>query len=109
MAEFLGYFFKATKTGIAFPSNYIKYDSYKCTPNQREEIKAYRDENTRELYRLTADGMKTKITFTTIDTLHKADKEAILAFFVNAESAETDSSIALKQRKVQLTYWDFSS
>lgn len=106
MGNFLGYFIKATKTNVNFPDQFIAYDTYTCTPNQREEIKAYRDENTRELFRITADGMKTKITFSTRGNLHKADKETIQNFFVNAESQEEDSATAHKQRKVQLTYWN---
>ena len=106
MGNFLGYFFKATKTNVNFPNQYVKYDSYATTPNHREEIRAYRDENTRELYRITADGMKTKITFSTRENLHKADKEAIQSFFTNAEAQESDSYTAWKQRKVQLTYWN---
>ena len=106
MAYFLGYFIKATKTNAVFPMTYIEFDTYTCTPDQREEIKAYRDENTRELFRITADGMKTKITFSTRKTLYKADKVAILKFFTDAESSEQDASTALKQRKVQLTYWN---
>lgn len=106
MANFLGYFLKATKTGVIFPMSYIEYDTYTCTPNQREEIKAYRDENTRELFRITAAGMKTKITFSTRKTLHKADKKAILKFFTDEEALDTDPYTALKQRKVQLTYWN---
>lgn len=106
MANFLGYFIRATRTNAAFPNNYIAYDTYTCTPNQREEIKAYRDENTRELYRITAAGMKTKITFTTRGSLHKADKDAILNFFTSAESVDPDPATALKQRKIQLTFWD---
>lgn len=106
MANFLGYFIKATKTNEAFPIQYMSFDTYTCTPNQREEIKAYRDENTRELFRITASGMKTKITFSTRANLHKADKVAILKFFTDAESREADAATALKQRKVQLTYWN---
>lgn len=107
MAYFLGFFIKATKTGAIFPMSYIEYDTYTCTPNQREEVKAYRDENTRELFRITASGMKTKITFSTRKTLHKADKVAILKFFTDEEALDVDDPItALKQRKVQLTYWN---
>ena len=106
MGNFLGYFIKATRTNTIFPSGYIKYDSYDCTPNQREELKAYREDNSRALVRITADGMKTKITFSTRENLHKVDKEAIQSFFTTAEQAESDSATALKQRKVQLTYWN---
>lgn len=106
MADFLGYFIKATKTGKTFPNKYIDYESYVCTPNQREEIKAYREDNSRDLYRVTADGMKTKITFTIRGNLHKKDKKAILAFFTDAEAKASDPATAKKQRKVELTYWN---
>lgn len=109
MANFYGYFIKATKTNKKFPMSYIAFNTYTCTPNQREEIKAYRDENSRELYRITATGMKTKITFSTRGSLNKADKEAILKFFTDAEMQEPDPALASKQRKVQLTYWNEES
>lgn len=84
---------------VKFPLEYIEYESYASTPKQREEIKAYRDENTRELYRITASGMKTKITFTTRANLHLADKIAIQKFF-------TDNESNAMQRKIYLSYWD---
>ena len=36
---------------------YIEFESYDSTPNQREEIDAWRDDNTRELFREPAEGM----------------------------------------------------
>ena len=42
-----GFLFKATQSGDVFPDKYINYESYDTTPNQREEIKAYRDDNSR--------------------------------------------------------------
>nr|DAU37946.1 MAG TPA: hypothetical protein [Caudoviricetes sp.] len=78
--------------------NYIQFDTYNSTPNQREEIDAYRDDNTRELYRATADGMKTAISFSTKD-LDLNKKMAIQQFFTNA-------TVIGKERKVYLTYWN---
>ena len=100
--NFAGYLiatYNATGQLVKFPLNYIKYDSYSSTPKQREEIKAYRDENTRELYRITAEGMKTKITFSTRANLHLADKTAIQKFFTDYETNSV-------QRKIRLSYWD---
>lgn len=99
MSSYAGYFIKATATGTRFPMKYINEESYKSTPNQREEIKAYRDENTRDLHRVTASGKKTKIEFTTRDGLHLKDKKIIQKFFTDAES---DAA----QRKISLEYWN---
>lgn len=97
--SFNGYLIKATKTNIEFPNKYIAWESYDSTPNQREEIKAYRDENTRNLTRVTATGHKTKIVFKTLDNLHLAEKQEIQNWFTSAES---DSN----QRKINLEYWN---
>lgn len=78
--------------------NYIQFDTYGSTPNQREEIDAYRDDNTRELYRETADGMKTAIAFKTKE-LDLTKKMAVQQFFRNA-------TVIDKERKVYLTYWN---
>lgn len=96
--NFTGSFLYASD-GTAFPMKYIAYDTYKCTPKQREEIKAYRDTITRALHRITATGMKTKITFSTRTNLHREDKQAIMNFFT---SHEVDNI----QRKIYLKYWD---
>ena len=99
MANFAGYLLKATSTGAVFPNQYIKYDSWNSTPNNREEIKAYRDENTRDLTRVTAAGRKSALQFATRDNLHLADKEAIQSFFTSAESD-------VDQRQISLEFWN---
>lgn len=99
MASFEGYLLKATATNEEFPLNYIAWESYDSTPNQREEIKAYRDENTRDLVRVTAKGKKTKIKFTTKQGLHLNDKKKIQKWFTDAESNHA-------QRKINLKYWN---
>lgn len=102
MSNWRGYLLKATATGRIFPNKYIAEESYSSEPNHREEIKAYRDDNTRDLTRVTAEGTKTSITFTTRGNLHLAEKQEIQDFFTSAES------IAL-ERKINLEYWNDES
>lgn len=99
---FAGYLMKAVSTNTVFPNKYIQYESWDTTPNQREEIKAWRDENTRDLFRITAHGKKSKIEFTTMPSLHLADKMAIQSFFTDAESNSDE-------RKIRLEYWNDES
>lgn len=94
-----GYLLKAVSTGQIFPDTYINWASYSSSPNHREEIKAYRDENTRDLTRITAAGKKTSIQFTTREKLHLDEKIAIQSFFTSAES---DAS----QRRITLEFWN---
>ena len=94
-----GYLLKATATNEILSAKYIEASSYKSTPNQREEIKAYRDENTRNLTRITAAGRKSKIIFNTRDNLHFKDKVAFQNFFYNAESDHSE-------RKINLEFWN---
>ena len=99
MSNWKGYFFKATATGQIFPSEYIAWESYDNEPNHREEIKAYRNDNTRDLTRITAQGTKSSFAFTTRANLHLADVERILTFFTSAESNALE-------RKINLEYWN---
>lgn len=105
MANFQGYLFKKTVTqgtstiDVPFPNRYIALESWESTPNQREEIKAYRDDNTRDLTRITAQGRKSTFKFKTRKKLHLAEKKEIQKFFTDSES---DPS----QRKIQLTFWN---
>lgn len=101
MSGWAGYLIKAVKTNEVFPQQFIAYETYSTTPNQREEIKAYRDDNTRDLTRVTAEGTKSVFGFETRDGLHLADVQAILNFFKNAE--QSDDHL---QRKVELEYWN---
>lgn len=97
---FQGYLLKSGND--IFPHKYIDYSSWESTPNQREEIKAYRDDNTRNLTRVTAAGRKTAITFKTRDNLTLAEKMEIQNFFT---SHETNAA----ERKVPLTFWNDES
>ena len=105
MSNWQGYLFKKTVTvgtstvDVIFPDRYIALESWDSTPNQREEIKAYRDDNTRDLTRITAQGKKSVFSFKTRKYLHLADKMEIQKFF-------TDSETDPNQRKIQLTYWN---
>lgn len=99
MSAFNGYLIKATDTGIIFPNKYIVYESWNSTPNSREEIKAWRDDNTRDLFRITAQGTKSSFSFNVRAGLHLADKISIQQFFTNAE-------VNHLERKIQLTYWN---
>lgn len=99
---FAGYLLKVPKENSAdviFPHQYIVLESWKTTPNRREEIKAYRDDNTRNLTRITAAGRKTDITFVTRDRLTLAEKQAIQQFF-------TDNESNAAERKIKLVYWN---
>ncbi len=97
--NFRGYLIRATLTNQIFPLEYINEGSWDSTPKQREELKAYRDDNTRDLTRVTAEGMKSVFGFQTRKNLHLVDKIAIQNFFVSAESDH-------HQRKVNLEYWN---
>ena len=99
MGDFRGYLLKAIETGDIFPDEYIKLETWDSTPNSREEIKAYRDENSRDLTRVTAAGKKSSFKFTTRNKLHLSQKKEIQEFFTNAESDHT-------QRKVELEFWN---
>lgn len=99
MSNWRGYFFKATVTGRVFPDTYIAWESYDSEPNHREEIKAYRDDNTRNLTRITCAGTKSSFSFTTRDNLTRDEIEDIQSFFTSAES------VAL-ERKINLEYWN---
>lgn len=101
--NFAGYLFASCNANFTvkqiFPNKYIQYNSWTSTPNQREEIKAYRDDNTRNLTRVTAAGKKSVFSFKVRSPLHLEDKILIQRFF---EDAEIDH----EQRKVNLQFWD---
>ena len=101
--KFAGYLFASCDANFnvkrIFPNKYIQYNSWSSTPNQREEIKAYRDDNTRNLTRITAAGKKSVFSFKVRSPLHLEDKEEIQRFFTSAE-------IDHDQRKVNLKFWD---
>ena len=99
MANFQGYLLKGLENNEVFPHNYINYATWTSTPNQREEVKAYRDDNTRDLVRITAQGRKSVFAFSTRDKLRLADKKIIQKWF---HDNETDHVA----RKMHLQFWD---
>ena len=100
---FRGYLYKAVKTNEVFPLQYIEYNTYKSTPNQREELKAYRDDNSRDLIRVTASGMKSTMEHKTRKNLHLADMAIIQGWLFRAQEDTEEAHI---QRKIELEYWD---
>lgn len=96
-AEFRGYLFQSGSD--PFPHNLIVYDSYTTLPNSREEIKAYRDDNTRDLTRITSEGHKSSFSFKTRKNLHLADIELMNDWF------KTHIDLEL-ERKINIEYWN---
>ena len=97
MADFRGYLFQSG--GEPFPHNLIVYESYTTLPNSREEIKAYRDDNTRDLTRITSEGHKSSFNFKTRKNLHLADIETMKAWF----DAHISNTL---ERKLSIEYWN---
>ena len=99
MNNWRGYLFKAVATNEIFPMKYIVLESWESTPNQREEVKAYRDDYSRELFRVTANGQMSTFSFTVRDGIHLEDKIKIQDFFYRAETDHI-------QRNIQLEFWN---
>lgn len=98
---FAGYLLRATSSNKpnGFLNKFIDLGSWECTPDQREEIKAYRDDNTRNLTRVTAEGKKSAISFETREDLHLAEKKALIDYFYDNETDHL-------QRKIHLEFWN---
>ncbi len=73
-------------------------DGSDSIPNQREEIEAYRDDYSRDLYRITADGMKTKQTF----RFRKLTDRQLLAL----KNVMKNSLVNEKERKYYIEFWN---
>lgn len=97
-----GHLIQAVRSGEWLPLMFIQWDSYEANPNQREEIKAYRDDNSRDLTRVTASGKKSTLQFK-LRPLNLKEKMDFQAWLGNAME---DTQEAHEQRKVQLKYWD---
>lgn len=97
MAQFRGYLLKSTKSGKEFPSRFIQWDTWDSSPKQIEYLKAYRDDNTRDLTKIPANGRKSTFSFKT-NQLSLLDRQILKEFFDEAElNSEGD---------IQLEYWD---
>lgn len=92
-----GWLIKFVKTNSLFPHKYIEKSTYKSTPLQRTEIKAYRDNNNL-LHRVTSPNYKTKIEFSTY--------ELNLQELTQIQNAVRSAMDNYQQRKIRLTYWD---
>ena len=95
-ATFAGYLLKFGNVEV--PNSYIKMDGNEQTPNQREEIKAVRDDYTRELTRVTATGQITKQTFE-FRSLNLTQMRALRTVMNNG-------LLNAGQRKYNVTYWN---
>ena len=96
-ADFRGYLFQSD--GEPFPHNLIVYGSYTTLPNSREEIKAYRDDNTRNLTRITSQGHKSSFSFKTRKNLHLEDIVRMREWFTTHIHNELE-------RKLNIEYWN---
>lgn len=81
-----------------FPHELINYGSWKSTPNQRQELEAWTDNNG-ELHRETVSHYRTKIEFETVDDLSLEEKMRI-------QSVMKSSIINERERKCEITYWN---
>lgn len=84
---------------VEVPLSYIKMDDgNEQIPNQREEIKAERDDYTRKLTRVTADGMITKQSFV-FRPMNIRQRRAL-------KNVMKNGLVDAKQRKYNVTYWN---
>lgn len=84
---------------VEVPLSYIKMDDgNEQIPNQREEIKAERDDYTRELTRVTADGMITRQSFV-FRAMNIKQRRAL-------KNVMKNGLVDAKQRKYNVTYWN---
>lgn len=95
--SFKGYLLKFKKSGEVFPNEYLAADSFKATPLQRTEIKAYRD-SLNALHRTTSPNHKSKLEFSTLP-LDLSELRDILSMLNKAYSNKA-------QRKLTVEYWD---
>lgn len=97
MSNYKGYLLK-NREGSTIIDKYIQYDTYNSTPNQREDIEAHREDNSRDLYRLVADGRKTALQFSTVD-MNLDEKIEFQNFF-------NESMIDWDERKIWMSFWN---
>jgi hypothetical protein len=93
---FKGYLLKFGDTIL--PMRFLKFNSYSCTPYQRTELEAYRDDYTQNLHRVTSEGLKTKIEANTPPMYLEQKIE-----FQNYLNYGLEDEL---QRKYKVTYWN---
>lgn len=79
------------------PNEFISYDDYTSTPNQRTEVEAYRDLNNL-LHRDTSPNFKTKIEFNT--------RPLWLSEKVRMQKIFSSGLVNKGERKYSITVWD---
>ena len=94
--NFQGYLLKFGDTIL--PNKFLKADSYSATPNQRTELEAYRDDYTQDLYRVTSEGLKTKIE-ANVPPMWLEKKIEFQNYIANG-------LVDSLQRKYEVTYWN---
>lgn len=106
---FQGYLIAYVKNNntVPFPHEYIAWEEWETNDDQREYIKAYRDENTRNLTLVQAEGQKTALTFKIRDNLHLADIRKIRTWFQNGEIDHSIRSIYIKYWNNDLLKYDY--
>ena len=100
-STFQGYLIAYVKNNnvVPFPHEYIAWEEWESNDNQREYIKAYRDDNTRDITLVQAQGRKTALQFKLRNNLHLKDIRRIREWF---QAGEVDHDI----RSITIKYWD---
>ena len=93
---FNGYFIRVGADII--PNNYIVMDTYKCVPDQRQDVDSYRDLN-QDLHRNVAEHYKSIIQFETKAGISET-KLRVLINLIHSNFADA------KERKVHLEYFN---
>ncbi len=96
MAQYLGYLIKVGSDII--PNEYFVFDTYTCTPDQRQDVDSYRDLN-QNLHRNVADNYKSIVSFQVRANLTET-KLRVLINLIQSNYTNT------KERKVHLTYFN---
>ena len=102
VSEWRGYLLRAIDIEENFPAEYIEAGSWKMS-RAIEDIKAYRDDNTRDLTRVVAKGHKASFSFNTIDGLGLSETDEIISFFNRAEAQVSGGA---DEQKIHLQFWD---
>lgn len=99
-SKYKGYLLKFGN--VILPLSYIAKDTGNVqTPNQREEVEAYRDDWTRELYRVTSDGRITSMSVV-IRPLRDNQKLAL-------DNVMKNSLVNEAKREYDITFWNIES
>lgn len=98
MGNFQGWLIKFGS--VQLPNSFLLADGWESVPNQRTEIRAYRDANIL-LHRETSKNYKTKLKIN-IKEMNLLERMA----FDNVIGLATLSVNAQRERKVRISYWN---